>query len=322
MNKKVDQKNKPLSTLQKKHRPLSVFTQDNVPTRSASNSNFANIMNSPINNTPKNVNHRSKSNLTMKDNSAVSRLKNFSSNVTLERNGSMPNLNATGNRLQLDKTTKLRFAYDKYLSSLEAKYVFQMFEKNISSNIDKQKKVFRDEFDILKNQLVTLSKELESINGLKLEKKLIDQKYEVLEILNKALVFNNSDEEIMTLFSSTASKVVVKNFKQLDEDDLNAVKILLNEIIESLKLLDYENKINARIQLKDSLVKVATLTKELDKLKLKCEELFDEQDSLLNYNKSYKILKNQFGENPDSNLLPTKSNLAEEVENVLNEIEW
>jgi len=72
----------------------------------------------------------------------------------------MPNLNATGNRLQLDRTTKLRFAYDKYLSSLEAKYVFQMIEKNISSNVNEQKKVFRDEFDILKDQLVTLSKEL------------------------------------------------------------------------------------------------------------------------------------------------------------------
>jgi len=42
----------------------------------------------------------------------------------------------------------------------------------------------------------------------------------------------------------------------------------------------------------------------------------------LNYNKSYKILKAQFGENPDTNLLPTKCNLVEEVENMLNEIEW
>jgi len=50
--------------------------------------------------------------------------------------------------------------------------------------------------------------------------------------------------------------------------------------------------------------------------------LFDEQDSLLNYNKSHKILKAQFGENPDTNLLPTKSNLVEKVENMLNEIEW
>jgi len=50
---------------------------------------------------------------------------------------------------------------------------------------------------------------------------------------------------------------------------IDAVKILLNEIIEPLKLLDYENKINTRIQLKDSLIKVAMLTKELDILKLK-----------------------------------------------------
>lgn len=97
----------------------------------------------------------------------------------------MPNLNATGNRLQLDKTTKLRFAYDKYLSSLEAKYVFQKIEKNISSNVNEQKKVFRDEFDSLKDQLVTLNNELEMINGLKIEKKIIDQKIEVLEMLSK-----------------------------------------------------------------------------------------------------------------------------------------
>lgn len=112
----------------------------------------------------------------------------FSTNVTLERNGSMPNLNATGNRLQVDKITKLRFAYDKYLSSLEAKYVFQKIEQNISLNINEQKKVFRDEFDILKNQLVTLSNELEMINGLKIEKKLIDQKVEGLEMLSKQLL--------------------------------------------------------------------------------------------------------------------------------------
>ncbi|XP_060877801.1 uncharacterized protein LOC132950389 [Metopolophium dirhodum] len=304
----------------KKIKSLNTGTTQKKPT---SRSNVSNISMTPNTNTPKNVNHRSKSNLTtLKDSDAVRRLKSFSTNVTLERNGSMPNLNATGNRLQLDKTTKLRFAYDKYLSSLEAKYVFQKIEKNISSNVDEQKKVFRDEFDILKDQLVTLSNELEKINGLKTEKKLIDQKIEALEMINKALVFNDSDEEIMTLFSSTASKVVLKNFKQLDETDLNAVKILLNEIIEPLKLLDYENKINVRIQLKDSLIKVAMLTKELDTLKLKCEKLFDEQDSLLNYNKSHKILKAQFGENPDSNLLPTKSNLVEEVENMLNEMEW
>jgi len=115
-------------------------------------------------------------------------MSDFSSNVTLERNGSMPNLNATGNRLQLDKITKLRFAYDKYLSSLEAKYVFQMIEKDISSNINEQKKVFRNEFDVLKKQLVTLSKELELINGLKIEKKLIDQKFEVLEMLSKHII--------------------------------------------------------------------------------------------------------------------------------------
>jgi len=75
MNKKVDQKNKPLSTTQKKHRPLSVLTQGSIPNRYGSNSNLNNIISTPNNNTPKNVNHRSKSNLTMKDNGTVSRLK-------------------------------------------------------------------------------------------------------------------------------------------------------------------------------------------------------------------------------------------------------
>lgn len=46
------------------------------------------------------------------------------------------------------------------------------------------------------------------------------------------------------------------------------IKILLDEIIEPLKLIDYENKAETRIQLKDLLLKVALLTKELDKYKL------------------------------------------------------
>lgn len=50
---------------------------------------------------------------------------------------------------------------------------------------------------------------------------------------------------------------------------IDAVNILLNEIIEPLKLLDYKNKISARIQLKDVLIKVAILNKELDTYKLK-----------------------------------------------------
>jgi len=50
-------------------------------------------------------------------------------------------------------------------------------------------------------------------------------------ILDKALVFNDSDEEIMTLFSSTASKVVVKNFKQLDAADLSKLTKARIEIL-------------------------------------------------------------------------------------------
>lgn len=45
--------------------------------------------------------------------------------------------------------------------------------------------------------------------------------------------------------------------------------MLLNEIIEPLKHLDFENKANIRIQLKDLLIKVTMLTKELDEYKLK-----------------------------------------------------
>lgn len=48
----------------------------------------------------------------------------------------------------------------------------------------------------------------------------------------------------------------------------DAVKNLLNEIIEPLKQIDYENKAETRVQLKDLLLKVAMLTKELDKYKL------------------------------------------------------
>lgn len=48
----------------------------------------------------------------------------------------------------------------------------------------------------------------------------------------------------------------------------DSVKILLDEIIEPLKLIDYKNEAETRIQLKDLLLKVAMLTKELDKYKL------------------------------------------------------
>lgn len=49
----------------------------------------------------------------------------------------------------------------------------------------------------------------------------------------------------------------------------DSIQILLNEIIDPLKQLDYENKTKARVQLKELLIKVATLTKELDKYKFK-----------------------------------------------------
>lgn len=106
-------------------------------------------------------------------------------NVTMDRNGSMPNINMIGNRTQLDKTKQLRFEYDKYVSSLEAKHALQTIEKKLSSNIIEQKKVFLEEFETLKNQLVTLSEELKLINDLKIEKNDLTKKIEVLEKISK-----------------------------------------------------------------------------------------------------------------------------------------
>lgn len=106
-------------------------------------------------------------------------------NITMERNGSMPNINMIGNRTPLDKTKQLRFEYDKYLSSLEAKYALQAIQKKITSNIIEQKKVFLEEFETLKHQLVSLSEELKSINELTIDKNHIDKKIEVLENISK-----------------------------------------------------------------------------------------------------------------------------------------
>ncbi|VVC33200.1 Hypothetical protein CINCED_3A015181 [Cinara cedri] len=265
-------------------------------------------------------NLRSKSNLTRNDNRNTGGLKNITcSNITIERNGSLPNLNLNGNRTQLDKTTQLRFAYDKYLSSLEAKYVLQRTETKINSNISEQKKIFLEEFDMLKKQLQSLSNELELTKTLKIEKNILDKKFEVIELLHKNVAISKSDEELMSLYTNTASKVVVKNFKEMDETDLNTVRSLLNEIIEPLKLLDYENKINARIQLKDLLIKVVMLTNELDNYKLKCEELFDKQTSMQNYNSALKILQAQFGENPDTTLV-SNSDIMQDIQQLLDEI--
>jgi len=103
----------------------------------------------------------------------------------MERNGSMPNINMIGNRTPIDKTKQLRFEYDKYLNSVEAKHALQTIEKKITSNIIEQKKVFLEEFETLKNQLVTLSEELQSINELKMKKNDIVKKIEVLENISK-----------------------------------------------------------------------------------------------------------------------------------------
>lgn len=120
--------------------------------------------------------------------------------VTLGRNGSMPNLNVTS-KTKVDKITKLRFEYDKYLSSLEAKYIFQMNEKKIMSNINKQKKIFNEEFNIIKQQLTALSNELEHINHLKIEKKTLDKKFEILQMLSKyQLIYIIIDFVFINLF--------------------------------------------------------------------------------------------------------------------------
>lgn len=99
----------------------------------------------------------------------------------------MPNLNVTS-KTNVNKITKLRLEYDKYLSSLEAKYIFQMIEKKVMSNINEQKKVFNEELNIIKKQLTTLSNELEQINHLKIEKKTLNKKMEILQMLSKYLL--------------------------------------------------------------------------------------------------------------------------------------
>lgn len=55
---------------------------------------------------------------------------------------------------------------------------------------------------------------------------------------------------------------------------------------------------------------------------LRCEELFHKQENIKNYNLSLKILKAQFGENPDTTLLPDNNNLVEDIQKVLDVIEW
>lgn len=104
-------------------------------------------------------------------------------NITLERNGSLPNIYARGNRTQLDKIEKLKFQYNDYLNSMVTKYVLQKIKKENALNINKQKRVFLEEFKILKQQLQTLDEELTSINKLNLEKQEVDRKIEVLEML-------------------------------------------------------------------------------------------------------------------------------------------
>ncbi|VVC40380.1 Hypothetical protein CINCED_3A015347 [Cinara cedri] len=260
-------------------------------------------------------NVRSKSTLSRND---------VSQNITFGRkdsNGSMPNLNASGSRNnKIDKTTRLRFAYDEYLSSLEAKYIFQLNEEKINSNINQQKKVFMGEFDMLRKQMLSLIDKLKSINSLKIEKNSLDKKTEVIETLYKNVEVSKPDEKIMSLFTNTVSKIVVKNYKKMDENDLNTVKTLLSEIIEPLKLLDYENKISARIQLKDLLIKLVMLTNELDKYKVKAEELFDKQEHMQNYSSAIKISKDQLEENQDMTLLVNNINIMEDIQQVLDEI--
>lgn len=53
---------------------------------------------------------------------------------------------------------------------------------------------------------------------------------------------------------------------------------------------------------------------------LRCEQLFNKQEYLENYNSSLKILMAQFGENPDKTLLPNTSNLLEDIKNEFDKI--
>jgi GTP-binding protein EngB required for normal cell division len=50
----------------------------------------------------------------------------------------------------------------------------------------------------------------------------------IVIFIDKNTAFNDTDEEIMSLFTSVASKVIVNNFKQMDETDLSKLAILNN----------------------------------------------------------------------------------------------
>lgn len=108
----------------------------------------------------------------------------------MERNGSLPNINIANNSLPVDEITQLQFAYDKYLSSLEAKYISENIKKKITSNIDEQKRVFIEEFKILRNQLENVRGELESKSKLINQKTKLDKNIEVLEVLGRLISVN------------------------------------------------------------------------------------------------------------------------------------
>lgn len=97
----------------------------------------------------------------------------------------MPNINIANNSLPVDEITQLKFVYDKYLSSLEAKYISQNIKKKLTLNIDEQKRVFMEELKILRNQIEILSGEKESIFKLIKQKTKFDKNIEPLEMLGK-----------------------------------------------------------------------------------------------------------------------------------------
>lgn len=97
----------------------------------------------------------------------------------------MPNLSTTGSRMRVDKTTKLRFGYDKYLSSLGHNYSFQVNGKKITSNNNGQKNVFEENADFLKKESAILTEELNIRAKLIIVKKDLDKKIEVLKMLSE-----------------------------------------------------------------------------------------------------------------------------------------
>ncbi|XP_050421133.1 uncharacterized protein LOC126833693 isoform X2 [Adelges cooleyi] len=231
----------------------------------------------------------------------------------------MQNLSTSGSRVRADKPTMLRLAYGGYLCSLVARHTAQKHANKVLQNINNQEKIFQEEIMSIEKNVSILNDDLKTKQKLNAEKKNLNRKYEVLKLIDSAISNNSIDESIISLFNTAVHKIVLKNFEKLNESELGSVKMLLNEILNPLKLQDYSDKILVRQQIKELSIKIARLTKELDQHKLKCEELFEQQEIVYNKNLSLNLLKSQFGENPDPSL---SQNYDIDTDKLFQDLNW